>query len=117
MRSGYSIATMIGRYLGCLVCVAAVVFALPVGTLAWAAPQCSDVEVVFARGTAESQGLGVTGMSFLAAVRLQAGTRSVGMYAVNYAASSDFDNRVLVLRTVFDGIRDALTKIEVTNSW
>jgi cutinase-like protein len=112
MRSGYSIATMIARYLGRSVCVAAVVFALPVGTPAWAAPQCSDVEVVFARGTAESPGLGVTGMSFLAAVRLQAGTRSVGMYAVNYAASSDFNNRVLVLRTVVDGIRDAQSHIE-----
>lgn len=112
MRSGYSIATMIGRCLGRLVCVAAVVFALPVGTPAWAAPQCSDVEVAFARGTAEPPGLGVTGMSFLAAVRLQAGNRTVGSYAVNYAASSDFNNRVLVLRTVVDGIRDAQAHVE-----
>ncbi|MGF6888252.1 cutinase [Nocardia sp. GAS34] len=112
MRSGYSIDTMIARYLARLVCVAAVVFALPVGTPAWAAPQCSDVEVVFARGTAEPPGFGVTGMSFLAALRLLAGTRSVGMYAVNYAASSDFNNRVLVLRTVVDGIRDTQAHIE-----
>jgi len=72
-----------------------------------AAAPCPDIEVVFARGTAEPPGLGFTGTSFAEAVRLQSGGRSVGTYAVNYAASADFNHPAVVLHGALDGIRDA----------
>lgn len=54
------------------------------------AQPCPDVEVVFARGTAEPPGVGGIGQAFVDAVRAQAGGRSVGVYAVDYPASRDF---------------------------
>jgi cutinase len=71
------------------------------------AQPCPDVEVVFARGTGEPPGVGGVGQAFVDSLRSQLGARSVGVYAVNYAASSDFDNREAFAGTVVDGIRDA----------
>ncbi|MGH3582350.1 MAG: cutinase family protein [Mycobacterium sp.] len=51
---------------------------------------CSDIEVVFARGTNDSPGLGRIGDAFVGALRNKVGGRSVGAYAVNYPASFDF---------------------------
>ena len=79
-----------------------------------APPGCPDVQVVFARGTGEPPGVGGVGQSFVDAVRAQAAPRSVDVYAVNYPASGDFNNRIQFARTVIDGIRDAGTKIEST---
>jgi cutinase len=76
------------------------------------AQPCPDVEVVFARGTSEPPGVGGVGQAFVDAVRSQAGTRSVGVYPVNYAASADFGDRINFARTVVDGIRDAGTHVE-----
>jgi cutinase len=56
-----------------------------------AAAECPDVEVVFARGTTEPPGVGGTGQAFVDSLRNQAGGRSVGVYAVNYPATRDFD--------------------------
>ncbi|EKF22290.1 phospholipase/Carboxylesterase family protein [Mycolicibacterium hassiacum DSM 44199] len=81
-----------------------------------AAAQCPDVEVVFARGTAEPPGVGGVGQAFVDAVRAQAQPRSVNVYPVNYAASSDFGDRIQFARTVIDGIRDAGQHIETTAS-
>ena len=78
-----------------------------------AAP-CPDVEVVFARGTGEPAGVGGVGQAFVDAVKAQASPRSVDVYPVNYAASSDFGDRDNFARTVIDGIRDAATHIEST---
>jgi cutinase len=75
---------------------------------------CADVEVVFARGTGEAPGVGGTGQSFVDALRAQAGPRSVNVYAVNYPAANNFDQRMEFARTVVDGIRDAGTHIENT---
>ena len=76
---------------------------------------CPDVEVVFARGTGEPPGVGGVGQSFVDALRAQAGTRSMNVYPVNYAASSDFmGDRIAFARTVVDGIRDAGSHIEAT---
>jgi hypothetical protein len=76
---------------------------------------CPDVEVVFARGTAEAPGVGGVGQAFVDALRAQAGSRSMNVYPVNYAASSDFmGDRIAFARTVVDGIRDAGTHIEAT---
>jgi cutinase len=58
--------------------------------IAAAAPKCSDVEVVFARGTDEPVGLGREGQAFVDALKKDVRGRSVGVYAVNYPASYDF---------------------------
>jgi hypothetical protein len=71
-----------------------------------ASADCPDVEVVFARGSGEPPGVGVTGGAFVDALRQQIGARSLGVYAVNYQASTDFSNPDFP-RTVIDGIRDA----------
>jgi cutinase len=51
---------------------------------------CSDVEVVFARGTDQPPGLGREGQAFVNALRGQLGGRSLGVYAVVYPATYDF---------------------------
>lgn len=79
-----------------------------------AAPPCPDVEVVFARGTGEAPGVGGIGQNFVDALRAQLGPRSLDVYPVNYAASSDFDNRDAFAATVIDGIRDAGDHIKAT---
>lgn len=97
---------VIGRALGAAVITA---WAAVVGVAAptASAQPCPDVEVVFARGTGEPAGVGGVGQSFVDALRAQAAPRSVNVYAVNYAASSNFDARDELARTVVDGIRDA----------
>jgi cutinase len=76
------------------------------------AQPCPDVEVVFARGTDEPPGVGGIGQAFVDSLRSQAGDRSVGVYGVNYPASSDFAAGTNFARTVVDGIRDAGAHIE-----
>ena len=82
---------MSGRILAALVATAG---ALPISLIdlptATAEP-CPDVEVVFARGTTEQPGVGGVGRAFVDSLRSQLGGRSVGVYAVNYPASNDFD--------------------------
>lgn len=51
---------------------------------------CPDVEVTFARGTAEPPGVGGVGQKFVEALRSQVGGRSLGVYAVNYPADDDW---------------------------
>jgi cutinase len=79
-----------------------------------AQPACPDVEVVFARGTGEAPGVGGVGQAFVDAVRGQAGGRSVGVYAVNYAAADNFSERLAFAKTVIDGINDEATHVEAT---
>ncbi|MGH3637773.1 MAG: cutinase family protein [Mycobacterium sp.] len=55
-----------------------------------AASGCSDVEVVFARGTAEPAGVGREGQAFVDALKGDVKGKTVGVYAVNYPASYDF---------------------------
>lgn len=55
-----------------------------------ASADCPDIEVVFARGTDDSVGLGAVGGSFVNALSGKVGGRSVGSYAVNYPANYDF---------------------------
>lgn len=90
--------------------------ALAAGGLVSSAPSasaepCRDVEVVFARGSGEPPGVGGIGGSFVDALRSQLGSRSLGVYAVNYPASTDFSNPDFP-RTVVDGIRDASSHVE-----
>lgn len=57
-------------------------------TSATAATGCSDVEVVFARGTGERAGLGVLGTPLVRAIQAELPGRTVSSYAVDYAANS-----------------------------
>jgi cutinase len=75
------------------------------------ADPCPDVDVVFARGTGEPPGVGNIGQPFVDALRGRIGARSLGVYPVNYQASSDFGNPDFPV-TVIDGIRDAGSHIE-----
>lgn len=58
--------------------------------LAGAAPECSDVEVVFARGTDEPPGIGNVGKALVDTLKPMIKGMSVTTYAVNYPASYDF---------------------------
>ncbi|KAA8960871.1 cutinase family protein [Mycobacterium sp.] len=78
------------------------------------AQECPDVEVVFARGTGEAPGVGGVGQAFVDALSSQVGSRSVGVYPVNYAASSDFGDPTDFARTFVDGLKDADAHIEST---
>ncbi|OIJ63658.1 cutinase family protein [Streptomyces mangrovisoli] len=55
-------------------------------SMASAAP-CSDVEVVFARGTGEAPGLGITGTPLVKDIKSALPGRTVASYAVDYAAN------------------------------
>ncbi|MEZ0362406.1 cutinase family protein [Mycobacterium sp. pUA109] len=90
------------------VALAAVVIApavMPASMLPRAAAACPDIEVVFARGTNDSPGVGRVGNAFIGALRSQVGGRSVGAYGVNYPASYDF-------RAAADGANDASAHIQ-----
>ncbi|KLO46173.1 cutinase [Mycobacterium nebraskense] len=76
---------------GLAVAVAVSVLWIASGPVAPArADGCPDVQLIFARGTAEPPGLGVAGDALLAALRPDLGSRSVDAYAVNYPASYNF---------------------------
>ena len=66
----------------------AAVLSVPAPTAA--ADPCPDVELVFARGTAEPPGMGRVGDALADALRPLLGGRSLGTYAVNYPASYNF---------------------------
>ena len=92
-----------------------IVFAVLSGQAPPASAQpCSDVEVVFARGTGEPPGLGGIGQAFVDALRSKTGARSVGVYGANYSASGDFTDGIQFALTVIDGIKDASNHIEST---
>jgi cutinase len=88
---------------------ASVLLSMPIP--AASADPCPDVEVVFARGSGEPPGIGSVGGPFVDALRSQIGSRSLGVYPVNYPASTDFSSAAFPLG-VIDGIRDAGTHIQ-----
>jgi hypothetical protein len=96
-------ARLIARFLAAAVMTTWALLSAPVPS-AFAQP-CPDVEVVFARGTYEPPGVGGIGQAFVDSLRSQVGTKSVGVYAVNYPASTDFP-------TAVDGINDAAAHIQ-----
>ncbi|WP_162938393.1 cutinase family protein [Mycobacterium kyogaense] len=77
---------------------AAAAAALPVAATAVlpaptaSAQPCSDVEVIFARGTSEPPGIGRVGQALTDVLSTQLGGRTVSTYGVNYPASYDFLN-------------------------
>src|SRR5271166_4069116 len=74
-----------------------------------AAESCSDIQVVFARGTGEPPGPGRVGQAFVDSLRSVVNGKSIAVYAVDYPASYDF------LRAV-DGANDARQFVEGTVS-
>jgi cutinase len=97
---------------GTAVAFAATAFGLGGGhTPGASADPCPDVEVVFARGSGEPPGVGGIGGAFVDQLRSKIGSRSLGVYPVNYPASTDFGNPDFPL-TVIDGIRDAGSHIQ-----
>jgi cutinase len=70
------------------------------------ADPCSDIEVVFARGTHEPPGVGEVGQAFVDSLSSQVRGRSVGVYAVNYPASDDY------ITSASDGSDDARAHVQ-----
>ncbi len=68
-------------------------------------PACSNLEVVFARGTNEAPGVGVTGQAFVNALEAQLPGQSVDVYGVNYPASLSFPDAA-------QGVVDATNEVE-----
>ena len=95
-----SMSARLGAIAAALVSTAAVLTAAP----AAADGPCPDFEVVFARGTNDTPGMGRVGDAFSEALRPQLGGRTLGAYAVNYPASYDF-------LTAQDGAVDATNHI------
>jgi cutinase len=85
-------ARSIARIVGVLGVTASALLSAPIGSPAASADPCSDVAVVFARGTHQDPGLGNIGEAFVDSLTSQVGGRSVGVYAVNYPANDDYHN-------------------------
>jgi hypothetical protein len=91
-------------FIGCIGAVTASLSLWSGVPSAFAQP-CPDVEVVFARGTAEDPGLGPTGDAFVSSLRSRIGTKSLDVYPVDYPATTEFP-------TAIDGVRDASARVE-----
>ena len=81
----------------------------------WGAPtagaqDCSDVELIFARGTTEPAGVGWLGTAFVNTVRTKIGERSMAVYPVNYPADWN------LYTSVRTGASDALAHIQSTST-
>ena len=61
--------------------------------------------MVFARGTFEPPGVGLTGQAFVDALRSKVGGKSIDVYPVNYPASLDF-------AAASEGVVDASNKVQ-----
>lgn len=82
--------------------LAAALIAAPVPSAA--AEPCSDVELIFARGTGEPEGMGRVGDALAATLTPMLGGRTLSTYAVNYRANRNFLNTA-------DGANDARNHI------
>jgi cutinase len=86
----------IARILGVAVVMTWTLLTASIAIPSASADPCSDVQVVFARGTNEPPGVGAVGQAFVDSFISQVGGRSVGVYAVNYPATDDFGNSAWV---------------------
>ncbi|MDD4867167.1 MAG: cutinase family protein [Mycobacterium sp.] len=82
------------RISGALVATTWGLLSAPIGIPVAAADPCSDVEVVFARGTHQAPGLGDVGEAFVDSLTSKLGGKSVGVYAVDYPANDDYHGSV-----------------------
>ena len=105
------VARGFARIVGVSVVAGWALLSAPVGAPIASADPCSDVAVVFARGTHQEPGLGNIGQAFVDSLTQQLGGRSVDVYAVNYPANDDYHNSANA------GSNDAATHIQdVANS-
>lgn len=101
-------AHRLARIIGVAVVSTWMLTSLPISIPAASADPCSDVAVVFARGTHQDPGLGNVGQAFVDSLTSQAGGRSVNAYAVDYPANDDYHNSATM------GSNDASTHIQDT---
>ncbi|OBG58774.1 MULTISPECIES: cutinase family protein [unclassified Mycobacterium] len=101
-------ARRFGRIVGVSVATTWAALSVPVALPTAAADACSDVSVVFARGTHQEPGLGNIGQAFVDSLTSQLGGKSVDVYAVNYPANDDYHNSANA------GSNDASTHIQDT---
>jgi cutinase len=80
------------RIIGLPVVTAWALLSAPIVSPAASADACSNVAVVFARGTHQGPGLGDVGQAFVDSLTSQLGGRSVDVYAVDYPANDDYHN-------------------------
>jgi cutinase len=99
--------TRILQWAAVLTVLFAVAVTSPAISKAAADGQCSDVEVIFARGTMEPPGPGTVGQQFSDALTSRVGGHSVDLYPVNYPASLNFSQAA-------DGVADAANKVMET---
>jgi cutinase-like protein len=92
------------RVFGVVVAATSAILGSVAGMPTAAAEPCPDVQVIFARGTFEPAGVGVTGQAFVDALTGRLAGKSVDVYPVNYPASLDF-------ATAADGVIDASNKV------
>lgn len=96
------------RIVGVSVAATWAVLSAPIALPAAVADACSDVSVVFARGTHQEPGLGNIGQAFVDSLTSQLAGKSVDVYAVNYPANDDYHN------SASGGSNDASTHIQDT---
>ncbi len=101
-------ARRLARIIGISVVTTWALMSAPIGSPAASADPCSDVAVVFARGSHQDPGLGNVGQAFVDSLTSQVGGRSVGVYAVNYPANDDYHN------SATSGSNDASAHIQDT---
>jgi cutinase len=81
-------ARQLARWLGvAIVTTSAALLSAPICIAPASASPCPDVDVTFARGTNEPPGVGGVGQAFIDSLHSQIGSRSLGVYAVNYSAT------------------------------
>lgn len=103
---------MITRLAAAALCALTVVSGATLAAPAASAAPCADVEVLWARGTAEPGGpIGFTGLAFVEALRFQTQGRSLRARPVRYAASDNFGNPGKIVRTINDGVKSAQSDI------
>ncbi|BBY77393.1 cutinase [Mycolicibacterium parafortuitum] len=95
------------RFVGRMVVASALaIAALPVIVPTAGSQACPDIDVVFARGTAEPPGVGGVGRRFVDSLRAQVSPRTVDVHGVNYPASSNFTGGTVFKMNVVEGVRD-----------
>lgn len=82
-----------GAVMAAAVLIAAALLIAPGHLIATAAAEpCPDVDVIFARGTFEPPGVGVTGQAFIDALQARLASKTIAVSPVDYPASLDFTN-------------------------
>ena len=98
----------LARIVGVAVATTWALLSAPITSPTAAADPCSDVAVVFARGTHQEPGLGNIGQAFVDSLTAKLGGRSVDVYPVNYPGNDDYHT------SVANGSDDASAHIQNT---